>query len=262
MTSEAAKISPDGKDIAVRILDLEKTFPGHQPVFSKLSLDIQVGQSVAFIGANGTGKSTLLKSIVRLNEVDRGDIHVFGQPVLSLRGEALRSYRSKVGFVFQRHNLVGRLCALSNTIHGAMGRDKSPRNWYQWSARSSIREEALHCLDRVGLADRALQRVDLLSGGQSQRVAIARMLMQKPQLVIADEPDASLDPRAGAEIMDLLLGLAREQHLTVLFVSHHMEHAIAFADRIIGLGEGKILLDQPSKDADLSELKNFFRVTE
>ncbi len=115
------------------------------------------------------------------------------------------------------------------------------------------------CLDRVGLADRAMQRVDSLSGGQSQRVAIARMLMQRPELVIADEPDASLDPKAGAEIMDLLFNLTREMQTTLIFVSHHMEHATAFSDRIIGLGGGRVTLDTDAAHAVVDELKDFFR---
>jgi phosphonate transport system ATP-binding protein len=136
-----------------------------------------------------------------------------------------------------------------------------PRSWHQALARRAVREEALACLDRVGLVGKALARVDTLSGGQSQRVAVARMLMQRPELVIADEPDASLDPRAGEEVMELLAALARERGITLVFVSHHMEHATRFADRIVGLRRGRVALDRPARAASAAELAGFFDAT-
>lgn len=243
---------------AVSVSGLTKRFGDRAAVFERLDFAVPHGEAVAVIGANGTGKSTLMRSLVRLTEVDEGDIEVLGQQVRNLNTKQLRKLRSRVGFVFQKHNLVSRLCSLSNVIHGAQARHAGPRVWAQWSAPRHVRDEAMHCLERVGLADRAKQRVDSLSGGQSQRVAIARMLMQRPELVIADEPVASLDPKAGAEVMDLLFNLTREAGLTLLFVSHHMEHAHAYADRIIGLGHGKVLMDIPSGNARIDELKGFF----
>jgi phosphonate transport system ATP-binding protein len=243
---------------AVAVAGLAKRFAGGPPVFAGLDLAIRPGEAVAIIGANGTGKSTLLRCLVRLTEPSEGRIEVLGAPVTSLSGAALRRFRSRVGFVFQRHNLVARLSALTNVVHGAQSRLSGPRTWLQGLAPADVRGEAIACLARVGLADRALQRADSLSGGQSQRVAIARMLMQRPQLVIADEPDASLDPKAGAEVMELLLSLSREAALTLVFVSHHMDHAVRFSDRIVGLAGGRVAFDAPSRDVDPASLKTFF----
>jgi phosphonate transport system ATP-binding protein len=178
--------------------------------------------------------------------------------VLALEGQRLKQLRAQVGFVFQKHNLVTRLSALSNVVHGVQSRMSGPRSWSQALAPRAVRDEALACLARVGLADKALSRVDQLSGGQSQRVAVARMLMQRPKLVIADEPDASLDPRAGEEVMALLVSLVAEDKATLIFVSHRMEHALRYADRIVGLAGGKIAFDKPSAGCSESELTRFF----
>ena len=116
----------------------------------------------------------------------------------------------------------------------------------------------MDCLARVGLADRALARVDSLSGGQQQRVAIARMLMQRPDFILADEPDASLDPQTGQEVMELLLNLVRQDGLSLLVISHRLEHTLAYSDRILGLAQGQITLDQPTKSAEAAVLRRFF----
>jgi phosphonate transport system ATP-binding protein len=247
-----------GNSRAVSVSGLTKRFGSRPAVFEGLDFAVTHREAVAVIGANGTGKSTLMRALVRLTEVDEGVIEVLGEKVRSLETVKLRRLRSRVGFVFQKHNLVQRISALSNVVHGAQARHAGPHVWAQWCAPRHIREEAMHCLARVGLADRPNQRVDSLSGGQSQRVAIARMLMQRPELVIADEPVASLDPKAGAEVMDLLFNLTREAGLTLLFVSHHMDHAQAYADRIVGLGHGKVMIDIPSRTANVDVLKDFF----
>lgn len=241
----------------VAISGLAKSF-GTRRIIERLDLTIPQGELLALIGANGTGKSTLLRMIVRLAEADAGTISVLGDEVGSLRGAALKRFRARVGVVFQKHNLVSRLSALSNVVHGVQSRRSGPRTWAQALAPAEIRDEAMECLAAVGLADKAMQRADLLSGGQSQRVAIARMLMQRPQIVLADEPDASLDPRAGREVMELLFRLTRDKGLTLVFVSHHMAHARRFSDRIVGLGNGGIALDRRALHCNEAELAAFF----
>ena len=258
MRFDKLSLREPGARQAVFVSGLSKQFGDTSPVFDRLCFAVPYDESVAIIGANGTGKSTLMRALVRLTEVDNGEIEVLGEKVRELGAAKLRHFRSRVGFVFQRHNLVSRLSVLSNVIHGAQGRHAGPHLWAQWSAPGFLRDEAMNCLARVGLADRAGQRVDSLSGGQSQRVAIARMLMQRPELVIADEPVASLDPKAGVEVMDLLFKLVREAGITLLFVSHNMEHAQIYADRIVGLGHGKVMMDIPSRNAKAAELKDFF----
>jgi phosphonate transport system ATP-binding protein len=239
----------------VRGLDLAF---GDRRVLNGIDLDIASGDAVALIGANGAGKSTLLRSLVRLVQPTSGSIRVLGEDVTGASPRDLPRFRSRVGFVFQKHNLVPRLSVLTNVVHGVQARRRGLRTWSQALARTEDRAEALDCLAAVGLADRAHQRADSLSGGQSQRVAIARMLMQRPALILADEPDASLDPRAGAEVMELMRRLARDKGLTFVFVSHRIENTIRYSERIVGLADGRITLDAPSASIDPVVLRAFF----
>lgn len=242
---------------AISLRDVQKSFAADKPVFSKVSFDVVAGSIVALLGANGAGKSTLLRCIPRLIDPDKGRIEVLGRTVLRSRTE-LRSIRSKLGFVFQKHNLVGRLSAFTNVVHGAQARGAGLRAWSHVLAPAALREEAMACLSRVGLTQVAAQRADSLSGGQSQRVAIARALMQHPEIVLADEPAASLDPQAGDEVMQLFAALMREEKKTVLFTSHNLEHALAYADRVIVIGKGGIQLDAPTRGLAQSELRNLY----
>lgn len=241
----------------VRVRGLAKSF-GTNAVLQSVDLDVRQGAATALIGANGSGKSTLLKCLIRLVEPDAGSIHVMGQNITGLRAGDLRRFRCGVGVVWQRHNLVPRLSALSNVVHGGQSRHSGPRSWYQAIAGKLVRDEALDCLARVGLRDRALERVESLSGGQQQRVAIARMLMQKPGIILADEPDASLDPQTGEDVMRLLSALAREEGLTLILITHRMEHTLAFSDRVLGLQGGTIVMDMPSVATDAQMLRQFF----
>ncbi|MBL9075623.1 ATP-binding cassette domain-containing protein [Tabrizicola sp.] len=241
--------------LAVR--GLTKDFPG-RTVLQDLSFTLAPGQATALIGANGSGKSTLLRCLVRLIEPSGGEIRMLGRDIRALPPRALRRLRAEVGIVWQRHNLVPRLSALSNVIHGVQARMTGPRAWTQSLAPAAVRDEAMACLARVGLADRALVRVDSLSGGQQQRIAIARMLMQRPTFILADEPDASLDPQTGEEVMSLLLGLVREEGLSLLVISHRLEHTLRFSDRILGLANGRIALDLPTRRANAASLRQFF----
>lgn len=243
-----APLSPQalaGSAVAEPVLSvsgLTKHF-GDRKVLQGLDFALAPGQATALIGANGSGKSTLLRCLVRLIEPTAGEVRMLGRDVPSLSPRDLRRFRAEVGIVWQRHNLVPRLSALSNVVHGVQARMSGPRTWVQSLAPAAVRDEAMTCLDRVGLADRALVRVDSLSGGQQQRVAIARMLMQRPRFILADEPDASLDPQTGEEVMSLLLNLVRDDGLSLLVISHRLEHTLAFSDRILGLQNGRITLD-------------------
>ena len=242
---------------AVRVEGVTKSF-GSRSVLAGVGFQVSPGQSVALIGANGAGKSTLIKCLIGLIEPDAGRISVLGQPLCNQSSHSLRKLRSRVGFVWQRHNLVPRASVLTNVLHGAQARQSGPRTWLQSLASHHEREEALRCLAAVGLPDIALQRADRLSGGQSQRVALARVLMQRPEIVLADEPDASLDPQAGNEVMQLLSRMTRDKGLTLVFVSHRLHHALEHADRIIGLGQGRIQFDQPASTVRPDELRRFF----
>lgn len=236
---------------------LGKRYQGNT-VLDGVCFTVKRGQSIALIGHNGSGKSTLLRCCMRLVEADSGSVRLLGRDITTLRSRQLRLLRARVGFVFQQHNLVPRLSVLSNVLHGAQARKQGPRVWYQWMASNEDRQEAMHCLDRVGLAHLAGQRADRLSGGESQRVAIARALMQRPVILMADEPAASLDPQAGEEIMELFVTLTRDSDLTLLFVSHNLEHALHYGQRIVGLRSGRLVLDSRSASESLHTLRGLY----
>lgn len=257
LRAAATKTDPALAGSVLSVSQLAKSFDG-RIVLNGLDFTVKAGVATALIGANGSGKSTLMKCLIRLIEPSTGRIEMLGQDVLSLSPRGLRAFRAQVGVVWQKHNLVPRLSALSNVVHGVQARMSGPRAWFQSLAPDAVRAEALDCLDRVGLADRALQRVDSLSGGQQQRVAIARMLMQRPRIILADEPDASLDPQSGEEVMRLLSGLARQDGLTLIIISHRMEHTLEFSDHILGLQQGKIVMDRPTPGTDAALLRRFF----
>lgn len=240
-------------DLDVR--GLTKAFRKGEPVVDRLDFFVRQREKVALIGANGAGKSTALRAALRLIEPDAGDVTLFDTSLMKADARTLRKIRANVGFVFQKHNLVPRVSALSNVVHGHLGRRGGIRGWSQALAPEPIREQAFACLDRVGLAEHAMKRADQLSGGQSQRVAIARALMAKPKMIVADEPVASLDPIAGEEVMTLFSELVREEGITLLFTTHHVEHALAFADRVLALKAGKLVLDRPSRDLQADELR-------
>lgn len=245
-------------ELDLEVEGLRKSFGEGRTILDGVGVTIARGQAVAVIGANGAGKSTFLRCCMRLIEPDAGRLRLLGEDVTDLPRRRLRRVRSQVGFVFQRHNLVSRLSALSNVIHGAQARSGGPRVWHQALATRAVREEAMHCLERVGLAHLARQRVDSLSGGQSQRVAIARALMQRPRFVMADEPVASLDPAAGEEVMELFTDLMRRDGITFLFTSHHLDHAVTYADRLIGLRGGRVELDGPARGHTPEDLREIY----
>lgn len=257
VTTRNFEIAADSRPAAISIRNLSKSFEPGRRILADISFDVVSGSIVALIGANGAGKSTLLRCLPRLIDPDAGEVLVQGRNVLNSR-EALKAARPKMGFVFQKHNLVSRLSALTNVVQGAQARGLGVRAWSQRFAPKAIRSEAMACLDRVGLTSVASQRADSLSGGQSQRVAIARALMQKPEIVLADEPAASLDPQAGEEVMELFATLMREEAKTVLFTSHNLQHAITYADRVIALGGGRIVLDAPTVALTEPELRHLY----
>ena len=240
------------------VTDLWKSFTKGSPVLRGVTLSVEEGSSVALIGSNGSGKSTLLRCCMRLIEPDQGSVTILGKPITGIPERSLRSTRAPVGFVFQKHNLVPRLSVLSNVIHGLQSRRGGPRAWFQGLARQEDRVEALDCLRRVGLAEFAHKNASQLSGGQSQRVAIARALMQRPKVILADEPVASLDPKVGEEVMELFVSLVRERGITLVFTSHHLDHALRFATRIVGLKKGSLVLDGPSTSFSDTRLREIY----
>lgn len=207
-----------------------------------VSLDFEAGSFVGIIGRSGAGKSTLLRMINRLNEPTEGSVVFNGNVVTDLQGKDLNQWRRNCAMVFQQFNLIGRLDVLTNVL---MGRLTSVPTWRAmltlWSDADKL--EALEALDRFGMAEFAAQRCDQLSGGQQQRVAICRALVQRPQIILADEPIASLDPRNTQMVMDALRTINQEFGITVLCNLHDLDIARDYCGRLIGMAAGKVVFD-------------------
>ena len=245
-------------DPLVKLTGVSKQFPNGPLALDNVSFEMPSGQLLCLIGLSGSGKSTLLRHLNGLHRQTAGDVRVMGLDVAHANRRALRELRREVGFVFQQFGLVGRLCCLENVLSGALGRLTGPR-FGVLSYSKPLRREALEHLDRVGLADRAFQRADTLSGGQMQRVAIARTLMQRPKLLLADEPVASLDPESSAQVMDVMFRIVFEDQLSVICTLHQVELAMGWANRIVALRDGKVVLDQPVADLDQDEVMEVYR---
>jgi phosphonate transport system ATP-binding protein len=232
-----------GDDVVVSARDVVKEF-GTTTALSGVSLDVHRSELVVLLGLSGSGKSTLLRCLNGLHPVTEGRIEVSGTRVDLASRRELRDLRRDVGFVFQQFNLVGRLSCLENVLIGGLGRLSLPR-YGALTYPKAMRAEAREHLDRVGMADLADRRADTLSGGQQQRVAIARTLMQRPTVLLADEPVASLDPENAGVVMDLLFRVCMEDKLTVVCTLHQVDLALGWAHRVIGLRDGQKVLDRP-----------------
>ena len=231
-----------------------KAFAGRAAI-SDVSFSVRRGEFVAVLGPSGAGKTTLFRCLAGLSTLDAGAVHLGGVDVATMHGRE----RRHIAVVFQQFNLVNRLSALHNVLAGRLGHVSAWRGWTRQFSRADTLL-ALECLDRVGLLAQAGQRADTLSGGQQQRVAIARALAQQPQLIIADEPVASLDPRIGAEILELLRSIchAQEGGLAIICSLHQPYFAKRFADRVVGMADGRIVLDTPAIDFAETSLLNVY----
>jgi phosphonate transport system ATP-binding protein len=237
---------------AVSVRQAHKTFPsggGVRRALAGVTFSVRPGERVALLGASGSGKSTLLRCLCGLEtlDADGGEVLTFGRTLQS--GGALspevRALRRRIGIVFQQFNLVGRLPLLTNVLTGLVA--ELPL-WRALTARFTLEERAraLDALQAVGLAPQAFQRASTLSGGQQQRAAVARALVQGAQLLLADEPVASLDPESTRRVMELLLALNREQGLTLLISLHHVPLARRYCERVLALRDGALVFDGPT----------------
>ena len=224
------------------IHNLSKSYVPGKPVLRNISVEIAPRGVTAIIGPSGTGKSTLIRCINRLVEPTEGEIVFEGRDIAHLRGQALRGVRRKMGMVFQEYNLVERLTVMENLLTGRLGYTSAWNSFRRKFEPADI-EQAFNLLDKVGLDSFANTRADALSGGQRQRVGISRALMQKPALMLADEPTSSLDPKTSVEIMQLMCGLAEENQIPVMINMHDVELAKRFAQRVLGMSGGSIVYD-------------------
>jgi phosphonate transport system ATP-binding protein len=244
-SNASSRVGTDPPATVIDFSHVSKRFSPEVLGLDDVSFGVPPSQVVVLLGLSGSGKSTLLRHVNGLQRPTGGDIKVLGWDLGLLKEGGFRNLRRRVGFVFQEFNLVRSITVLENVCTGLLGSLHGPRMGL-WMYSRHARRQALEQLDRVGLADRAFQRTDTLSGGQQQRVAIARALIQQPSVLLADEPVASLDPESSAQVLDLITRISREDHLTVLCSLHQVELALNFADRVIGLRHGRIVLDQPA----------------
>lgn len=254
MQSPAGKVA--GARSGVSLQGVSKAFQG-RPVLSDVGFEAEPGQFVTLVGPSGAGKSTLLRLINGIHLPDAGTVTTLGRnPADCSRGQ-LRELRKRVGFVFQQFGLVGRLTAMENVLMGSLGQLRLPR-YGIGSYPAELRRAAAENLERVGLIEQRFQRCDTLSGGQQQRVAIARTLMQQAEVVLADEPVASLDPAASLSVLSLLKSISAEDGLTVVCSLHQVDLALQVSDRIIALRDGRKILDRPTPEVDEATLRSIY----
>ncbi len=240
---------------AIKITNVYKSFGFKKTVLKNINLSIDKGEMVALIGASGSGKSTLIRTISGLITIDKSSdnkdksISILGTDIQK-NGRVLKSanhLRSRTGVVFQQFNLVPRLSVLVNVLLGNLGQIPRWRGSLGWFTHEE-KQKAMLALERVGIAPQALQRGSTLSGGQQQRAAIARTLVQGAEIIIADEPIASLDPNSARRVMEILSRLNQEDGITILVSLHQVEYAMRYCPRTVALRDGEVVYDGPSEN--------------
>jgi len=248
------------EEAVLSIRNVSRTF-GTRRALDGVSLDVRRGEMIALIGPSGSGKSTLLRSISGLQAIDPGAgvIEAFGAPVQSggRISSSVREARIRIGFIFQQFNLVGRLSLFGNVALGSLGRISFLRGLLgRWP--TEIVSATMAALARVGVAEYAAQRANTLSGGQQQRGAIARALVQRAKIILADEPVASLDPVSARKVMEILRDLNRTDGLTLVVTLHQVDYAMRYCDRVVALKAGQIVYDGPASGLDKDRLIDIY----
>lgn len=224
---------------------VSKVYSNGVRAMDDVCLQIEQGEFVGIIGLSGAGKSTLIRTVNKMIDTTEGTLMVNGVDVSTLKGKALRKFRRKIGMVFQSFNLVTRTTVINNVLSAKVADMSLFRTLFGlYSKKDKI--EALEALDKVGILDKAYTRADQLSGGQMQRVALARTLAQNPEIILADEPVASLDPVMADVVMEDFQRINKEMNITVIINIHHVDLALQYAERIVGIQAGKIVYDGPA----------------
>ncbi len=241
----------------VSVKDLVKIYPTGTRAIDGVSLDFHKGEFVVLIGLSGSGKSTLLRCINRLIDPTSGTVAFDGRDVTHASGPELRRIRRRIGMIFQQFNLVKRSSVFANVLAGRLGYRTT---WRTIASRPSREDVALafENLGRVGIADKAFGRADALSGGQQQRVGIARALMQQPELMLADEPVASLDPATSHSVMKYLEEINKKDGITVICSLHFLSLARRYGTRVVALKGGKVAFDGLPADIDDRRFKEIY----
>ncbi len=226
----------------IKFENVSKRYPNGFEALKNINLTIEQGEFVAIIGLSGAGKSTLIRTINRMHDITEGTLTVDGTDVMTLHGKSLRAFRRRIGMIFQSFNLITRTTVIKNVLTAFV----PDMPWWRATFGIFTKDEklkALDSLDKVGILDKAFVRADQLSGGQQQRVALARTLAQNPQIILADEPVASLDPVTAKQVMDDFKRINRDMNITVLINIHHVELALQYASRVVGIRAGEIVYD-------------------
>ena len=241
----------------LRIEHLSKTYPDGTQALLDVSLEVPAGQFVSVIGLSGAGKSTFLRCINRLIEPTSGRVWLGDVEVTAADPTQLRLIRRRIGMIFQHFNLVRRSSVMTNVLSGRLGYTATlPSLLHRFAPQDYA--DARANLERVGLLEKEKQRADTLSGGQQQRVGIARALMQKPELILADEPVASLDPATAHTVLDLLEQMNKRDGMTVLCNLHFLSLARRYADRVIGLKAGRLVFDGSPDEIDDARFREIY----
>lgn len=244
----------------IEFKNVYKTYPNGFTALKNVNLNIEQGEFVAIIGLSGAGKSTILRCINRMHDIQQGTLTVDGVDVESLSGKALRRFRRKVGMIFQSFNLVSRSTVIKNVLTA----DVPDMPFWRVLFGIFTKEQkmrALESLDKVGILDKAYTRCDQLSGGQQQRVALARTLNQNPSIILADEPVASLDPVTARQVMSDFVRINKEYNITILLNIHHVDLALNYCDRVIGVRAGEIVFDGPASSITQEQLDEVYNGT-
>lgn len=241
----------------IQFTNVQKVYPNGTVGLRDVNLTIKDGEFVAIIGRSGAGKSTLIRAINRMHPITGGNLNVDSVDVERLSSHELRVLRRRIGMIFQSFNLVTRTTVIRNVLTAFVPDEPLMRRIFGVFKRED-KLKALECLDKVGILEKAFTRVDQLSGGQQQRVALARTLAQTPSIILADEPVAALDPVTARVVMDDFRKINREMGITVLINIHHVELALEYCDRVIGIREGQIVFDGPSGEVDQAVLDSIY----
>ena len=244
----------------IEFKNVYKTYPNGFTALKNVNLNIEQGEFVAIIGLSGAGKSTILRCINRMHDIQQGTLTVDGVDVESLSGKALRRFRRKVGMIFQSFNLVSRSTVIKNVLTA----DVPDMPFWRVLFGIFTKEQkmrALESLDKVGILDKAYTRCDQLSGGQQQRVALARTLNQNPSIILADEPVASLDQVTARQVMSDFVRINKEYKITILLNIHHVDLALNYCDRVIGVRAGEIVFDGPASSITQEQLDEVYNGT-
>jgi phosphonate transport system ATP-binding protein len=241
----------------LEISQLKKTYGTGEYALKGVDVSVEAQEVVALLGLSGSGKSTLLRCVNRLVEPDSGQVVLDGVDIPSLGKSALRDARRTMGMIFQEFNLIDRLTVLENVLAGTLGVTGTLRGIFR-AFRGDDIQRALELCERVGIIDHIRKRADQLSGGQRQRVGIARALMQRPKILLVDEPTSSLDPKIGREVMDLLQEITKEAHIPMLVSVHDIFLAKNYSDRIVGLQAGEKIFDQPTSSVEADSFDQIY----